>query len=214
MSLFRKYKTNYGYINIYHQGKESLDINIPNEISKLVQVHGDRMVEANPLNSQEADAQFTKKWNLVLEIRTADCIPLVLWNEREPMILAIHSGWKGSLHEITKKSMIQIQEQQDSEIEWRGWMGPSISKNNYEVKHDMMDQFPQKSKIFFSKLGDRYFFDNPSLVKSQINEIHPENKINLEHTQVCSFESDEYYSHRKGDKERNFTFVWMTHSVS
>src|SRR5699024_2130718 len=50
------------------------------------------------------DALYTKEKNIVLCSFSADCVPIVFYHETEDIIGAIHSGWKGTVQEITRKT--------------------------------------------------------------------------------------------------------------
>jgi hypothetical protein len=211
MNVYREFETDYGKVHIYHKGKDELDVSIPNQISRLIQVHGDNLIQAQDHLNLEGDAQYTRNPDLVLEVRTADCIPLILWNEKSPLLLAIHSGWKGSLLEISSKSIQSLEKHNSMNPLWEAWIGPSISEDVYEVKNDMSDQFPTMYQKFFIQRNEKITFDNVGLVKSQLRSFPNIFKI-YENDSICNYKNTSYYSHRRGDKERNFTFAWMSFS--
>ena len=63
------------------------------------QTHSTLTVEAGVLTSkdtetrQEADGIFTNKKNELISIKTADCLPIILWKNGE--CAALHAGWRG-----------------------------------------------------------------------------------------------------------------------
>ena len=71
----------------------------PNKIFFLNQQHEDRIVIAdttcNPteLFFAEADAIITSHKEFCLVIRTADCVPIMIFDPIQNCIAAIHSGW-------------------------------------------------------------------------------------------------------------------------
>ena len=51
----------------------------------------------------EADAIITNKKKLPIAVLTADCVPILLYDNNNNMIAAIHAGWKGAYKGIIKK---------------------------------------------------------------------------------------------------------------
>lgn len=60
----------------------------------------------------EADALYTKEINLALGIFHADCVPLFFYAPKNGIVGIIHSGFSGSLKEISKKSIAHIKEKE------------------------------------------------------------------------------------------------------
>ena len=57
------------------------------------------------------DATYTRDAGLVLWSSHADCCPVLMYSPDQHLIAAIHSGWKGTVHEIVGKvnmSILQI----------------------------------------------------------------------------------------------------------
>jgi len=62
----------------------------------LQQVHGIRVVEADPLNTPaEADASYTHRAGVVCAVLTADCLPVLFCGDQGRVIAAAHAGWRG-----------------------------------------------------------------------------------------------------------------------
>ena len=41
--------------------------------------------------------------NIVLGILTADCAPIIIYDDKNKFVCNLHSGWKGSLNNISTK---------------------------------------------------------------------------------------------------------------
>ena len=54
------------------------------------------------------DAVYTTEPNILIGVFTADCLGILVVDETTPCICAIHSGWKGTTLEITKKMLGRI----------------------------------------------------------------------------------------------------------
>ena len=118
-----------------------------------------------------ADAIITNQKKLPIAVLTADCVPILLYNEEKKMIAAIHAGWKGAYKGIIKNVINFMFKQGCKSGNTTVAIGPSISKNSYEVKKDFKKKFVKKDKkniIFFKDSNKKIYFDLPNYVKSQV----------------------------------------------
>lgn len=130
------------------------------EPSRLVlagQVHGTRIGEvAEDLEDTpglDADAQtqsflvpevdglWTAEPGTALVIRTADCLPIVLWDGERKLLGAVHAGWRGSLGGITGELVRTLLRAGARPDRLEGWIGPRIGVENYEVSEALVRQF-------------------------------------------------------------------------
>ena len=51
----------------------------------------------------KADAIITDQKKIPIAVLTADCVPILLYDNKRKMIAAIHAGWKGAYKGIVKK---------------------------------------------------------------------------------------------------------------
>lgn len=74
--------------------------NRPTNISILIpnQKHTNKVLKHNQDLSQEADGIYTSERNIALGVLTADCMPIVIFNEEE--LAVVHAGWRGLLVEL------------------------------------------------------------------------------------------------------------------
>ena len=72
--------------------------------NEFIQVHGTSIFNFD-LNTKEYDGYIERKQNVANAIRTADCIPLILWNERNKLIIGLHCGWRGIASGIIEKAL-------------------------------------------------------------------------------------------------------------
>src|SRR5699024_4769201 len=78
---------------------------------------------------READARYTYDSNIVLNCSTADCVPVLLYNEVTGLIATIHSGWQGTVKEITPKLLKQLIHQENNAPEdIKVILGPALSQ--------------------------------------------------------------------------------------
>lgn len=97
-----------------------------------------------------ADAAVTNERGVVLAKLTADCVPVLLYDPVSKSIGAVHAGWRGTVQQITKKTVEQMQARYGAEPEnILAAIGPSIGPCCFEVEAPVAEEFK-------NSLGDRY----------------------------------------------------------
>ena len=116
-----------------------------NELCKLVQIHSNNIEFLNEVSiSQEADGFITRNKNLVLSIKIADCIHLFLFESKTGLTGLIHSGWRGTVGEIVVNGIELMIENGGEQSHIQALIGPSICRDHFEIKNDIVSQFPSK----------------------------------------------------------------------
>lgn len=126
--------------NIAHvNGNGNGDVNFYDETDGLIGGHGD-----------------------VLVIKSADCLPVIVYDKVNARIAAVHSGWKGTANSIIKdaiqKMMILGSRAEDLKI----YVGPHIQKTSFEVMDDVKNVFEKNFKykdIILKKDEEHYLID-------------------------------------------------------
>ena len=149
------------------------------DIFLLNQIHSNKLVFINKnfkFNKKKikADAIITNKKKLPIAVLTADCVPILLYDNNNNMIAAIHAGWKGAYKGIIKKVINFMIKKGCKESSIIAAIGPCISQKSYNVKEDFKKKFikkDRKNKIFFKRKKNMLYFDLPNFVKSQLKSI-------------------------------------------
>ena len=178
----------------------------------LDQVHGDIILHMNEYPAQlkasegEADGMITALPGLCLVIRTADCVPVFLYDPVKKVLGAVHSGWKGTMFNITGKCIGMMGDLYGSDPgNLFAFILPSIGSESYEVNSDVADHFPGDT----IEINGRLHVDLwSSIEKSCINSgLRPGKIFN---TKICNRKNtDDFFSHRYGDSGRNLNFIFM-----
>ena len=84
--------------------KEACGVDIPRVFWRR-QVHGDVIMTAqggpeSVKGCPDADAYITAEKHLPIAIRTADCVPVLIFDPLTPAIGLAHAGWKGTQRRI------------------------------------------------------------------------------------------------------------------
>lgn len=178
------------------------------------QVHGDTIAvyeesphKDNPTYSiADTDGVLTRKKNVALTIITADCVPIVYFDDNYKMIGASHQGWKGMLKRLPEKMIARMEELGSKKEDITVSMGPAINSCCYEIQEDraimFRNEFPQSNAIINN--GNHFFLNLVHLAYEQLIDagIKPANirrKI-----QCTSCQEDVYYSFRKARNKVDF----------
>lgn len=84
------------------------------------------------------DAVITEERGLCIAVKTADCIPVLLYDERRHRIAAIHAGWRGTVGRIVERTL-QLMESRPEDL--GAIIGPGISQDSFEVGEEVYSQF-------------------------------------------------------------------------
>lgn len=88
------------------------------------------------------DGLCTDREGITLATSYADCVPLFFADPVRHVIASSHSGWKGTVGQIGRKTIALMEKRFGCQPEHiLALVGPSICQNCYEVSQDVMDQF-------------------------------------------------------------------------
>ncbi|MEE4196877.1 MAG: peptidoglycan editing factor PgeF [Bacteroidales bacterium] len=90
----------------------------------------------------DTDALITNIPGICIFVRTADCVPILLFDPIKKAVAAIHSGWKSTLQEICRHTIESMHQQYNTEPgDLIACIGPSIGPEVYEVGPEVIEQF-------------------------------------------------------------------------
>lgn len=159
----------------------------------------------------DIDGLITNVPGICLVTTYADCVPLYFLDPVKKVIALSHSGWRGTVGKIGKKTVELMHDNFGSDpADILAAVGPSVCQDCYEVSADVIDRFKE---VFDRSVWDELFYGKPDgkyqLDLWKANEkIFLEAGIRKEHiavTNVCTHcNSRILYSHRAmGDKRGN-----------
>lgn len=225
----RIFPTSYGNIFIQILGKPAADIEESNgfwnfqdvkyRISKKVhfseenifsvrQVHGDLVHSIRDLDhrfKKEGDGLYSEMGNQLLYVKTADCLPLFFWSEKYLFYGVIHVGWRGLRSRIAEKFFLKILEENPEIYDLNIFFGPSICQKNYTIQKDVAIYFQDHPLSLFEFEGG-YKFALKETQKENLRKL-PLN-FHFYDSEICTFESQEFFSHRRNDPGRNLNLIW------
>lgn len=100
------------------------------------------IVENDQNTFPNTDSLITNVPGICIAVRTADCVPILLFDPVKKVAAVIHSGWKGTIQKISQKT-VEIMHQQfgSSPQDIIAGIGPSIGPKVYEVGSEVVEQF-------------------------------------------------------------------------
>jgi len=176
------------------------------------QVHGDTVITcegaAQPIEcAGEGDAIVTRQAALAPLVRTADCIPILLYSETTIFAGAVHAGWRGLQKKILSRTLAAARAAGTDIAGLRFAVGPFIREKSYEVGSDVAQQFDEQFST--AREDGKFMLDLRRIVQAELaaNGIQPR--------QVTWFDTDtlsspEWFSARRGDTGRNMALVFYT----
>lgn len=87
------------------------------------------------------DALYTTLKNVLIGVYTADCVGLLIVDEKTPCIAAIHTGWKGTCQEIAYKTLKHLMDKNLIDPKRaKAYFSPSILFDSLEVGMEVVEQ--------------------------------------------------------------------------
>jgi len=162
------------------------------------QVHGDDILIAigsagASKNCPDADAYITHEKNLPIALRTADCVPVFIYDPRHRIIGVAHAGWRGTYKSIAVKTVQKMQEKYNSQAaDLKIVLGPSIRECCYQVGEEFRHYFPAHVK---DREGYLYA-DVTGVNRDQLLQagVLPENILD---SGICTCCNKDYFSFRR-----------------
>ncbi|MDA9084819.1 peptidoglycan editing factor PgeF [Candidatus Pelagibacter sp.] len=164
----------------------------------------------------KGDAFITNRPGTPIGILTADCAPILLFDQKKIMVAAIHAGWKGAYKGIINKVIKFMIKKGCSTDSINAVIGPCISVKSYEVKQDFINKFIKKdpkNKKFFKRIRNKNYFSLNKYVAYQLKimNIKKVEVINKDTFDVKNnfFSARRSKSHNENDYGRNISVIMI-----
>ena len=123
------------------------DEELPFYVVQPHQVHGTVIKEVTePMTTREqlegVDALMTDVPGVAISVRTADCIPVLLYDPVHRAIAAVHDGWRGTVQRLSQKVIAQMQSRYGTvPSDLKAVIGPGIGPESFQVGQEVADAF-------------------------------------------------------------------------
>lgn len=176
------------------------------ELATAWQVHGgDVKVVKNSVearNSEERfDALVCDLENILVGVKTADCVPVLIGDPKTKSFAAIHAGWRGSVQSIAVNAIEKMRKTYDTNPQdLICAIGPAATCRNYEIGREVVEafqqNFPNSEHLFNPTSENHALIDLHSANKEQLTNAGVVEK-NIYISPLCTMErSDLFFSYR------------------
>lgn len=139
------------------------------EIAGGYQVHGCEIkVVETPGCYDGYDAFVTDRPGIFLSVTVADCVPVLVYDPVQKVAAAVHAGWRGTVQEITAKTISRIREAYGtSPSDCIAYIGTCIGYDSFEVSEEVAGEFaPDLKKP--AAIPGKYLVDLKGANKKQL----------------------------------------------
>lgn len=123
----------------------------------------------------ETDALVTRLKGVAIGIRTADCVPILMYAPVIEAVAAVHAGWKGTIAGIASKTFRKLVDMGADPEGIIVRIGPHICKTCYEIDEDLAQRFREAGFGGSLIRGDWY----DSLTRSRFSPQKPHLDLGL-----------------------------------
>ena len=150
-------------------------------------------------NRPKADGIVTNTPGLPIAIGTADCGPVLFCDPQNNVIGATHSGWRGATGGVLEQTIEKMLSLGAARTSINATLGPTISKQNYEVGPEFVDNL-----ISLAATNDKYLspspnehrahFDLPAYIVDRLSAAG----VNARSTGQCTYNDEkDFFSYRR-----------------
>lgn len=96
-------------------------------------------------DTEHCDALTTDRPNILLGIKTADCVPVLLGDMKKGAVAAVHAGWRGTLSSIITRTLERMSEKYGTSAQdVCAAIGPAAGACCYEVGGEVVQAFHER----------------------------------------------------------------------
>jgi len=176
-------------------------------ISKVEQVHSNKVdYIKHPGFYPGLDGLIARiESNLILVVKTADCIPLFIYDNIKGIYGIVHAGWKGILKKIHLNAIEKFFNQNSNVKDINIIMGPSIKSCCFEVGDDLIKLFDNN---FIINNNNKSFLDLNQCIISDLKKIGIKK---IKTNKVCSYDNNNCHSYRRDKDQSGRMFSLITY---
>ena len=183
---------------------------LPSEPIWLKQVHGVTVADATDAGCwPEADACVSSHPGAVCVVMTADCLPVLLCDDRGSVVGAVHAGWRGLCDGVIEHAVSAMGVAPDTLM---AWLGPAIGVTAFEVGFDVREEFiardPKSTTAFVPHAPNKWRADIYQLARLRLSGLGVDRVYGgglCTHTDHARF-----FSYRRDNVTgRTGTLIWL-----
>lgn len=183
---------------------------LPSEPVWLNQVHGIKVENLGGAGClPEADASVSTHRGAVCVVMTADCLPILLCDNKGTVVGAAHAGWRGLCDGVIEAT---VQAMQVPASTLMVWLGPAIGPAKFEVGEEVRAAFlarqPQAASAFVAGAEGKWLADIYQLARLRLQAL---GIARIYGGDLCTYsDGQRFFSYRRdGVTGRMGTFIWL-----
>lgn len=156
------------------------------------------------------DGLMTDEKGILLTVRTADCVPVLLYDIEKRVCAAVHAGWRGTASGIAANAVALMKREYGSDAKSViAAIGPSARLCCYEVGDDVRSAFGREYDGCFEIRDGKMYFDTAQanavqLLGAGLDDAH------ISDCGICTVCNDDFYSHRRQGINRGSLAAFIT----
>lgn len=187
---------------------------LPYPVIQPHQTHEDRiaLIDRPGLTREDLegiDALITNLKGCAIGVRTADCIPVLMYDPVHQAIAAVHCGWKSTVRHISQKAITRMASEFSTEpSDLIAIIGPGIGPDSFQVQEDVVEKFSEAG----FPTNEICRFEGPRIAGSMNGGYHINlwkanewllreaglKSVNISISGICTYaENDRFYSARR-----------------
>ena len=176
--------------------------------NRVRKIGGSKKTGGSPV----ADACWTDMPGVPLVVMTADCLPVVLCDERGSVAAAVHAGWRGLDNGVIAATVAALPVPAERLL---AWVGPGISQCHFQVGDDVYERLRARGQAlethFLADGEGRWRMDLAGVAAWQLEQL---GVGRVRQSGLCTFaDAWRFYSYRReGVTGRMGTFIWIEDS--
>ena len=193
---------------IEHGFCDALDTQDVSHPVLMTQVHSADVLVVNEYTDTMpmVDAFVTKMPNVKLTVKTADCAPVLLADNTNSVIGAVHAGWKGAFQGVIENTILKMLEQGAELKHICAAIGPCLHLESFEVSDDFKALFPRTEHHFFIQKDGKEYFDFVAYV---IHRIRRAGVNSVDAIDIDTYTSSDYFSYRREPENQGRQYSYI-----
>lgn len=189
---------------------------LPAEPLWLTQVHGTAVAQAgHDETGVVADAAVARAPGRVCAVLTADCLPVLLCDERGSVVAAAHAGWRGLVAGVLEET---VRSMGIGAARILAWLGPAIGPDAFEVGEEVRQAFIEHDPLAATAFRPALPGTLDELPRKWLADLYALARLRLAGVGVervhgggaCTWrDADRFYSYRRdGRTGRMAALIW------
>lgn len=169
---------------------------LPHAPRWLQQVHGTHVVDESMPDGSVADGRYSLLAGAICAVQTADCLPVLLCDERGTAVAALHAGWRGLVAGVLEAGVRALPVPPARLL---AWLGPAIASAAFEVGAEVREAFlavdPGAHACFKAARASHWQADLYGLARRRLQQV---DVVRIYGGNYCTHsQSDWFYSYRR-----------------